>query len=158
MPQETVNGITVYSPQPSGDAGLSIDNNFREIAARLPLASGPMPRYSVTATINAKTTGDTNVYTLPGGYIWAIDSIDIVCNAISGSGNAPVMRFGIASDTDQFGQLTIDAVAVNQKVTLRNISANGIASTNVLTAGIATASSYTTHSVLVAFNLTGVEL
>jgi hypothetical protein len=158
MAQTTVNGITVYSPQPTGDAGLAIDDNFREIASRIPLASGPLPRYSVTASINAKSTGDTNVYTLPGGYIWSIDSIDIICSAVSGSGNPPTMRFGLSTDTDQFGQLSIDAVALNEKVTLRNIGANGIASTNILSAGVATASTYTTHSLLVTFNLTGVEV
>ncbi len=154
MAQTTMNGLTVYTPQPTGDAGLAIDNNFREIADRIPV-SGALPRYTVTAGINAKSTGDTNVFTLPGGYNWAIDSIDVVCTGVSGSGNAPTLRFGLSTDTDQFGQLEIDATSLLEKVTLRNIQANTIGSTNILSVGVATASTYSTHTVSVAFNLVG---
>jgi len=158
MAQTTVNGLTVYTPQPTGDAGLSIDDNMREIAARIPLVSGPIPRYSVTVSINAKSVGDTNAYTLPGGYIWSVDSITVICNGVSGSGTAPTMRFGISTDTNYFAQIQIDATTLYDKVSLNNLGANGLASTNILSAGVSTASTYTTHSMLVAFALTGIEV
>jgi len=157
MAQTTVNGLTVYTPQPTGDAGLAIDNNFRELADRVPVPAGPVPRYSVVAQLDATATGDTNVYTLPGGFYWKVESIEVTCKSISGSGNPPTMRFGLSTDTDNFAEIEIDATSALETITLRNLGIDVIASTNILSTGVATASTYSTHVMLVTFNLVAIE-
>lgn len=52
--------------------------------------------------VNLKETGDVGILTVPEGYMFAIDSMEVLTTSISSPGAAPSVRFGNTGDSDAY--------------------------------------------------------
>lgn len=60
-------------------------------------ASGASKFYSLILSsplVNFKSTGDLDIFTVPSGYMFFIDRMEVVTTAITSAGSAPYIRFG----------------------------------------------------------------
>ena len=104
-------------------------------------------RISVRSPIvNFKTVQETSIFTVPSGYMFLIDTMEVVTTAASGSGDAPTMRFG---NTGYSAAYYDPSVISSSSVGARHViehPQNGAVAGTVVTVGVTVASALTSHS------------
>lgn len=99
-----------------------------------------------SAIVNLKTVAETTIFTVPTGYMFLIDTVEVVTTSVTSAGAAPTIQFGNTGDSDAYygpTQVTSNAVGA------RHISENpqdGAAAGTVITMGVTVASTATAHS------------
>lgn len=96
--------------------------------------------------VNFRETGDVNIFTVPTGYMFSIDSMEVLTTAISSPGSAPSVRFGNSSS---YGAYHASATTQSNSLGSRHIIENpqdAAASGTVITFGVTAASTAASHS------------
>lgn len=104
-------------------------------------------KISVSSSIlDLKNIADTNIFTVPTGYMFVIDSMEVITTSISGTGDSPTIRFGNSTTRDAYyaaTQITSSAV-VGYRHAIESPQ-NGIVAGTTFSFGVVSASGYTTH-------------
>lgn len=135
MDNVTITGGTI-SISGLFNAGLSLTTNSfstAKLSARSPITS-------------FKTVDDTPIFTVPSGYMFMVDTMEIVTTTISGAGVAPKVRFGISGSEDMFyvaNRTTSNSFGGRHVI---ENPQNGVDAGSVVTFGIAEASTATSHN------------
>lgn len=96
--------------------------------------------------VNLKQTGDVNILTVPTGYMFAIDSMEILTTAISTPGTAPSVRFGNTLVNDAYySAASTQSNSLGSRHIIENPQ-NAAASGTIITFGITSASTAESHS------------
>lgn len=95
--------------------------------------------------VNFKETGDVNILTVPTGYMFSIDSMEVLTTAISSSGTAPSVRFGNSSSHAAYhAAATTQSNSLGSRHIIENPQDAASAGT-VITFGITSASTASSH-------------
>lgn len=95
--------------------------------------------------ISFKETGDTSIFTVPSGYMFAIDSMEILTTEMSAPGAAPTVRFGTTSNYSEYYE---ESVTVSNGLGQRHIvenPQNAASQGTIVTFGITSASTASAH-------------
>jgi hypothetical protein len=113
------------------------------------LATNSFPTGKVSirsAIVNLKTVAETTIFTVPTGYMFLIDTMEIVTTSITSAGTAPTVQFGKTGDSDAYyGPTLITSNAVGARHIVENPQDGAVADT-VVTFGVTMASTATAHS------------
>ena len=107
----------------SGEFGLDATNNLLKVGSKIdnwsdlsPLACNPidlakdsdlMSFMAIRSPlINFKITGDTNIFTVPNGYVFFINAMDVITDNVTSPRTAPFFRFGNSESRDVYCQET----------------------------------------------------
>lgn len=96
--------------------------------------------------VNFRETGDVSVLTVPEGYMFSIDSMEVLTTAISSPGEAPSVRFGNSSS---YGVYHAAATTQSNGLGSRHIIENpqdAAAAGTVVTFGVTAPSTASSHS------------
>jgi hypothetical protein len=118
------------------NAGLSLSTDSfstAKLSARSPVTS-------------FKTVDDTPIFTVPSGYMFMVDTMEIVTTTISGAGVAPKVRFGISGSEDAFyPESRTTSNSFGGRHVIENPQ-NGVDAGSVVTFGVTEASTATSHN------------
>jgi hypothetical protein len=96
--------------------------------------------------INLKTVAETNIFTVPTGFMFLIDSMEVVTTAVSGAGVPPAVRFGTTATSDAFyGPTQVTSNTVGARHIIENPQ-DGVSAGSIVTFGVTTGSTGTSHS------------
>jgi hypothetical protein len=96
--------------------------------------------------VNFKQTGDVGILTVPEGYMFSIDSMEILTTAISSPAAAPNVRFGNSLSYGAYhAASTTQSNSLGSRHIIENPQDAAVAGTNV-TFGVTTASTAGSHS------------
>ena len=99
-----------------------------------------------SGVVNLKTVAEHNLFTVPTGYMFLVNSMEIVTTAISGADAAPSVRFGTSSSpADYHGPAAVTSNSVGARHIIENPQ-DGIAAGSTVTFGVTTGSTATSHS------------
>jgi len=99
-----------------------------------------------SGALNFKTVAETTLYTVPAGYVFLLDEMEVVTTAITGAAVAPTVRFGNTGTADAYwAAAVVDSNAVRARHVIKNPQ-QGIAAAVAITGGITVASTATTHT------------
>jgi len=157
MPTTLDNGLQIHG-SPTSDAGIILDANSTFADS---WADGIAPAVAAlgancfaskllslcSAVLNFKTPQTVTLLTVPVGFMFAIDSMEVVTVAITGSDDAPSVSFGNSGDSVAY--YATNTTTSNGTAGSRHIIVNpqdGIAEGTVLNASIVDASGATTHT------------
>ena len=79
------------------------------LAVNPSVATGAFKLYPLvlsTPLVNFKSTGDTNIFTVPSGYVFYIDRMEVVTAKITSASAAPYIRFGKVGSLSTFLSVT----------------------------------------------------
>lgn len=95
--------------------------------------------------VSFKTINDISIFTVPTGYMFAIDSMEILTTSISSPGSAPKVRFGTTSNYQEYYEenLTVSN-GLGQRHIIENPQ-NAATQGTIVTFGITYASTASTH-------------
>lgn len=99
-----------------------------------------------SAILDLKAVEDTNIFTVPNGYMFLIDSMEVITTNISGTGESPTVRFGNSSVRDAYYAST--QISSSALVGYRHViesPQNAILASTTFSFGIVLASGYSTH-------------
>lgn len=134
MDNVTITGGTI-SINGLFNVGLSLSSNTfstAKMSARSPIT-------------NFKTVGDTSIFTVPSGYMFLIDTMEIVTTTISGASTAPKVRFGVSGSEEMFyASNTTTSNSFGSRHVIENPQ-NGVDAGSVITFGVAESSTATSH-------------
>lgn len=104
-------------------------------------------RVSVRSAItDFKVVADSNIFTVPTGYMFLVDTMEIVTTGISSAGTPPKVRFGVVGDAASlYASSLTTSNSLGQRHVVENPQ-NGLAAGTVVTFGITEASTAATHS------------
>jgi hypothetical protein len=109
-----------------------------------------------TGIINFKTVAQHSIYTVPVGYMFVIDSMEIITVTSTTPGTPPTVQFGTTLDTDLFlGPVATTSNSVGSRHVAEDPQDGAIAGV-ILSAGITQASSAAAHTGILIFK--GYEL
>lgn len=96
--------------------------------------------------VNFKQPGDVGILTVPEGYMFSIDSMEILTTSISSSGVAPTVQFGYSGDGDAYyGPTQITSNSVGARHIIESPQDGVVAGTEV-TFGVTNASTASAHN------------
>lgn len=96
--------------------------------------------------VNLKETGDVNILTVPEGYMFSIDSMEVLTTAISSPGTAPSVRFGNSVAAGAYhASATTQSNTLGSRHIIENPQDAAVAGT-IITFGVTTASTASSHS------------
>jgi hypothetical protein len=99
-----------------------------------------------SAIVNLKTVAETTIFTVPTGYMFLIDTMEVVTTSVTSAGTAPTVQFGNTGDSDAYyGPTLITSNAVGARHIVENPQDGATAGTAV-TFGVTVASTATAHS------------
>jgi hypothetical protein len=134
----------INSPAFTGDVSVSGSFNTGVTLSTNSVSTG---RISVRSSIvNLKTVQETSIFTVPSGYMFLIDTMEIVTTEASGSGSAPTVRFGNAGEAAAYyGPSVILSDSVGTRHVIEHPQ-NGVVAGTVVTMGVTVGSTLTNHS------------
>lgn len=95
--------------------------------------------------LNFKTVADTNIFTIPSGYIFLIEKMEIITTVIESAGNAPTVRFGNSNSySAYYGPTAAETNANGSRHIIQNPQ-SAILENTIVTFGITSASTATSH-------------
>lgn len=95
--------------------------------------------------INFKNTGETSIFTVPTGYLFLIDRMEVVTTSISSAGTAPSVRFGKSGSSAAFLSATQSQSNSQGARHVIDSPQDGESAGTVVTFGVTSASTATTH-------------
>ena len=96
--------------------------------------------------VNLKTVSEYTLFTVPTGYMFLVNTMEIVTTAITTAGTAPSVRFGTTSlPSDYYGPAQITSNSVGSRHIIENPQEAATAGTAV-SFGVTTGSTASTHS------------
>ena len=95
--------------------------------------------------VNFKSTGETNIFTVPSGYMFLIDNMEVVTTKITSSSSAPYIRFGKTGDPSAFHSALQSQSNSFGARHIINSPQNGQTAGTVVTFGVTTASTAAEH-------------
>lgn len=95
--------------------------------------------------INFKNIAETNILTVPTGYMFFVDRIEIVTTSMTSAGDAPYVRFGKVGSSSAFFAPTQSKSNSQGARHIIDSPQNGESSGSVLTFGVTQASTATQH-------------
>lgn len=96
--------------------------------------------------VNLKQTGEVNILTVPEGYMFSIDSMEVLTTSISSPGTAPTVRFGNSASAGAYhAAATTQSNSLGARHIIENPQDAATAGT-VVTFGVTVGSSATAHS------------
>lgn len=96
--------------------------------------------------VNFKQSGDVGILTVPEGYMFSIDSMEIVTTSVTIPGTAPTVQFGHSGDGDAYyGPTQITSNSVGARHIIESPQDGVVAGTEV-TFGVTNASTASAHS------------
>jgi hypothetical protein len=99
-----------------------------------------------SAIVNLKTVAETTIFTVPSGYMFLIDTVEVVTTSVTGAAAAPTIQFGNTGDSDAYyGPTQVTSNAVGARHISENPQDGAVAGT-VITMGVTVASTATAHS------------
>ena len=125
---------------------LSVDGNFNT-GVTLATNAFPTGKISVrSAIVSLKTVAETQIFTVPTGYMFLIDTMEIVTTSVSGAGAAPSVQFGNTGDGDAYyGPTQVTSNSAGARHIVENPQ-DGVSAGAVITFGVTTGSTATAHS------------
>jgi hypothetical protein len=122
-------------------------NNVFNTGVSLSANSWSSGRISIrSALVNLKTVATTQIFTVPSGYMFLIDTMEIVTTAITTPGNPPTISFGTVSSTSEYyGPTQITSNSVGARHIIENPQ-DGATSSTVVTFSVTTASTASVHT------------
>lgn len=124
---------------------ISIDGLFN---VGLSLASNSFSTAKMSArspVTNFKNVGETTIFTVPSGYMFLVDTMELITTSISEAGVPPQVRFGITGSADLFYS---SARSTSNSFGERHIvetPQNGVDAGSVVSFGITEGSTAATH-------------
>jgi len=146
MSLQNANNVAVTGGTLSGITNLSVEGVFNS-GVSLATDTYSNAKVSVrTPLISFKTVAETNLFTVPAGYMFLIDTMEVLTTAISGAGTAPNVRFGNSGDSSAYysADTTLSNSAGSRHVI--DIPQDAAAAGTVVTFGISSVSSATSHT------------
>jgi hypothetical protein len=146
MSLQNANNVAVTGGTIGGITNLSIEGVFNP---GLNLASNTYSNVKVsvrTPLVSLKSVADTELFTVPAGYMFLIDTMEVLTTSISGSANAPDVRFGNVGDSAAYyAAATTLSNAVGSRHVI-DIAQDAAAANTVVTFGVVSASTATSHT------------
>lgn len=99
----------------------------------------------VSALVDFKSTGDTEIFTVPTGHTFFIDKMEIVTTSLTSAGNAPYVRFGKTGSLAEFYSATQTSSNSLRARHVIDSPQNGEAAGATITFGITSASTASEH-------------
>lgn len=99
----------------------------------------------VSPLVDFKTTGETNIFTIPSGHVFFLDKMEVITTAITAAGTAPSVRFGKNGSSAAF---YTESQSQSNSLRARHIidsPQNGEEAGVTITFGVTTASTATEH-------------
>jgi hypothetical protein len=122
-------------------------NNIFNTGVSLETNSWSSGRISVrSALVNLKTNATTNIFTVPSGYMFLIDTMEVVTTAITTPGTPPTISFGTSTATsDYYGPTQITSNSVGSRHIIENPQDAALSST-IVTFTVTSGSTAGTHT------------
>lgn len=134
MDNVTITGGTI-SIDGLFNVGLSLSSNSfstAKVCARSPIT-------------DFRTVADTPIFTVPSGYMFLVDAMEVITTVISGAGTPPKVRFGTVGSEDVFYAASrTTSNSFGERHVIENPQ-NGVDAGSVVSFGIAEASTATLH-------------
>jgi hypothetical protein len=145
MSLQDANNVAVTGGTIGGITNLSIEGVFNP---GLTLASNTYSNVKVsvrTPLVSLKSVADTELFTVPAGYMFLIDTMEVLTTSISGAANAPDVRFGNVGDSAAYyAAATTLSNAVGSRHVI-DIAQDAAAANTVVTFGVVNSSTATSH-------------
>jgi hypothetical protein len=140
MANQNSNNVTITGGTISIDGlfnvGLTLSSNSfstAKMSARSPIT-------------NFKSVGQVSIFTVPTGYMFLVDTMEVVTTSITSAGTAPSVRFGIVGSEDLFySSARSTSKSFGERHVIENPQ-NGVDAGSVVSFGITEASTATSHS------------
>jgi len=140
MADQNSNNVTITGGTISIDGlfnvGLTLSSNSfstAKMSARSPIT-------------NFKSVGQVSIFTVPTGYMFLVDTMEVVTTSITSAGTAPSVRFGIVGSEDLFyAPARSTSNSFGERHVIENPQ-NGVDAGSVVSFGITEASTATSHS------------
>ena len=99
-----------------------------------------------SAIVDLKTVAETNIFTVPTGYMFLIDTMEIVTLSVTSAATAPTVRFGnTGNGAAYYGPTVSQSNSVGARHVVENPQDGATAGT-VITFGVTSGSTATAHS------------
>ena len=96
--------------------------------------------------VDLKTVAETNLFTVPTGYMFLVDSMEIVTTSITGAGAPPSVRFGISTlPADHYEAARVTSNSVGARHIIDNPQDAAVAG-SVISFGVTAGSTASAHS------------
>ena len=95
--------------------------------------------------VNFKITGDSSIFTVPNGYVFFINTMDVITKSVISPGAPPFFRFGNSESRDDYCQQTQSTSNSNGLRHSIESSQNAIPAGTVVSFGITTGSTASSH-------------
>jgi len=146
MSTQNSDNVSVTGGTMSGLTSLSVAGVFN---SGVTLASDTYSNAKVsvrTPFVNFKTVAETNLFTVPNGYMFLIDTMEVLTTAVTGAATAPNVRFGNSGDSSAYysADTTLSNSVGSRHVI--DIPQDAAVAGTVVTFGITNASSATSHT------------
>ena len=125
---------------------MSVDGNFNT-GVTLGTNAFPTGKISVrSAIVDLKTVADTTIFTVPTGYMFLVDTMEIVTTSVTSPSAAPVVQFGNGGDGDAYyGPNQVTSNSVGARHIIENPQ-DGVVAGTAVAFGVTTASTASAHS------------
>jgi hypothetical protein len=95
---------------------------------------------------NLRTVAETEVFTVPSGYMFLIETMEVITTAIDSPGTAPTIRFGTTATSDlYFAPQESTSNSLGSRYVLQSPQDGAIAGT-IITFGVTSGSTASTHT------------